>query len=129
MKKLTLALAVATLTTLGLTACSGGSASNDSSPDPATDILGTWGDRDTRGKPSLEFTDDGRYAGSDGCNNLMGSWEVEGDTVDLGAMASTLMACEDVDTWLSQAATVVVNGDTLEVQDEDGQQIGTLDRT
>lgn len=128
MKQLTLALAVAALTALGLTACSGSSAPDDSSADPATDILGIWGDRDTRGEPSLEFMEDGHYAGSDGCNNLMGSWQVEGDTIDLGAMASTLMACEDVDTWLSQAAAVVVNGDTLEVKDEGGQQIGTLDR-
>jgi heat shock protein HslJ len=124
MKKLPLALAAgAALAMFGLTACAGGSSS-----DPAAAVVGVWGERDTRGEPSLEFMEDGSYAGSDGCNNLMGSWTVEGDTIDLGVMASTMMACEGVDTWLVQGATAVVNGDTLEVKDEGGRQIGTLDR-
>jgi len=43
-------------------------------------------------------------------------------------MGSTMMYCEGVDTWLTQGTTAVVQGDALVVSDEDGKEIGTLDR-
>ncbi len=131
MKKLVLALAsAAALAVLGLTACSGGSsADSDSVPqDPATAILGVWGEPDSQGKPSLEFAEDGSFAGTDGCNRLFGTWTVDGERVDLGAMGSTMMYCEGVDDWLNRAVAVTVRGDALVVSDEGGAEIGTLDR-
>jgi hypothetical protein len=44
-------------------------------------------------------------------------------------MSSTLMACEDVDAWLSRLASARVDGDRLVVLDSSGAQIGTLERT
>ncbi|MBL5974171.1 MAG: META domain-containing protein [Candidatus Leucobacter sulfamidivorax] len=134
MKKLSFPLvavaAVALAGLAGLTACSGGSSSDsgDASQDPATAVLGVWGEPDADGEPSIEFTDDGKYAGTDGCNRLFGAWTVDGDAIDLGAMGSTMMYCEGVDTWLTQGTTAVVQGDALVVSDEDGKEIGTLDR-
>lgn len=40
---------------------------------------------------------DGRLAGNDGCNNMMGSYELkEGGRISFGQMAGTLMACPDM---------------------------------
>lgn len=36
-----------------------------------------------------------RVAGSDGCNRVMGSFELEGDRLRFGPMAATRMACQD----------------------------------
>lgn len=114
-----LLLAVAATAALGLAACSAA----------APSVVGTWGDAESQGEPSLTFDEDGSYSGSDGCNRVMGSWEADGKTVDLGVMASTLMFCEGVDTWLSQGASAEIDGTTLIVLDEGGEQLGSLERS
>jgi copper homeostasis protein (lipoprotein) len=38
---------------------------------------------------------DGRVAGSDGCNRVMGSYTIDGTAIDFGEMATTMMACPD----------------------------------
>ena len=38
---------------------------------------------------------DGRVAGFDGCNRLMGSYSIDGTAIAFGQMASTMMACPD----------------------------------
>ncbi len=86
---------------------------------------GTWGTDDG---PQLTLSEDGALSGTDGCNQLMGSWEADGATVDFGEVASTLMACEGVDTWLNGLATGTVEGDTLHVLSTDGTEIGSLER-
>ncbi|WP_449282347.1 META domain-containing protein [Leucobacter sp.] len=100
---------------------------------PAAGVVGVWGDPDAQGRPSLEFTagaDDsaGEYSGTDGCNRVGGAYTVNDRAVDLGMMRSTLMFCEGVDTWLSQARTAQLEGDVLTFLDEGGQQIGSLER-
>lgn len=110
-----------------LTGCAGGGGESGSAGSDTVDPIGTWGSTAAQA-PNLTFTEDGNVSGTDGCNRLTGSWTAEGDTVDLGTMASTLMACADVDTWLSGARTATVDGDTLVVRDEGGSEIGTLDR-
>jgi heat shock protein HslJ len=42
--------------------------------------------------PSATF-EDGRLSGSTGCNRFTGSYTIDGDSLELGAMASTRMAC------------------------------------
>ncbi|MEE1621530.1 META domain-containing protein [Zafaria sp. J156] len=85
-----------------------------------------WGS-DERGSPWLRFEADGRAYGSDGCNRLMGRWErADGDAVAVGPMASTMMYCEGVDTWLQAIATVRVLADALEVYDAGSSLIGSL---
>jgi heat shock protein HslJ len=53
---------------------------------------------------SLTFAD-GRVSVRGGCNNMSGSYTVNGDVLTVGTLASTMMACDqalmDQDTWLS----------------------------
>ncbi len=94
----------------------------------APDVTGTWGEPDVAGKPSLELTSSGEVSGTDGCNRLMGSYTVEGNTVTFGELASTMMFCEGVDTWLVGAATATVSGDEMTVFNSDGKNIGSLEK-
>ena len=92
----------------------------------ATDVTGTWGDPNVAGQPSLELSVAGEVTGTDGCNRLMGSYEVDGDKVVFGPLASTMMYCEGVDTWMLNAASATVEGDRMTVYNPEGQSIGTL---
>ncbi len=96
-------------------------------------LAGTWGEPGASGKPALEFTpasgeSGGEYGGNDGCNTIGGEYTVTDGTVEFGMMRATMMFCEGVDTWLSQAHTATLEGDTLTVLDEQGAEIGTLER-
>lgn len=105
-----------------LTACSG---SDSSAPD------GTWG-IEAEGEPQLVLHSDGSLTGTDGCNRLVGGWRLDGETVrfseDGAGPATTLMLCEDVDTWLSGLDSAVVDGDELRIRDADGNELGALAR-
>lgn len=76
----------------------------------------------------MEFTEDGKVSGTDGCNRLSGGYSEDADTVTFEQLASTMMFCEGVDTWLSKAATAKLSGDSLVISDESGTEIGTLKR-
>ncbi|MFC4225384.1 META domain-containing protein [Lysinibacter cavernae] len=90
-----------------------------------TDFVGTWGEL-TQQAPQLTIEADGDFFGTDGCNNLNGTGDITGDSFMFGVMASTRIACDNVDAWLSRAATAKINDDTLTVYDKDGSQLGTL---
>lgn len=98
-----------------------------SSGDGAADPGGVWGS-EADGQARLELGDDGSLTGNDGCNQLAGEWEQDGDTVTFNDVAMTLMACEDVDTWMTGLATATVSGDTMTVLDQAGDELGTLER-
>ena len=72
--------------------------------------------------------DGGTLSGSDGCNGVMGEFFIDGDTARVERGASTLKGCPGVDTWLSGIGGVVVDGDTMTVQDSEGEELGTLTR-
>jgi putative lipoprotein len=60
--------------------------------------LGETGDErlPEKNRPWLRFTDqEGRVSGFSGCNNVMGSYRVEGDGLQLGQLISTQMFCQD----------------------------------
>ncbi|MBT2585131.1 META domain-containing protein [Arthrobacter sp. ISL-95] len=90
-------------------------------------FVGVWGDAGDAKQPSLDLKSDGNATGTDGCNRLMGSWKEDGKTISFGGFASTRMACEGVDTWLSNASTAKIqeNGE-LAVFGQGGDEIGTL---
>lgn len=94
----------------------------------APTVVGSWGDAAQRDEPSLEFSNDGKVTGTDGCNRLMGSFSEHDGTVQFKQLASTMMYCEGVDTWLSNAATAKLSGDTLTISDDSGANIGQLKR-
>ena len=123
---------------LGGCASPGGGSYDDESPEPSetakalTDstLVGTWGSTDDQ-QPNLVFDDEGGVTGTDGCNRLVGSWSLDGDSVILSDLVSTLMACEGVDTWLGAAASarlVAGEDDELQVFDSSDTEIGTLER-
>lgn len=90
-------------------------------------FVGVWGDTSDAKQPSLDMKSDGSATGTDGCNRLVGSWKEDGKTVSFGGFSSTRMACQGVDTWLSNAATAKIQEDgKLAVFGQGGDQIGTL---
>ncbi|MEB0265810.1 META domain-containing protein [Cryobacterium sp. 10I5] len=89
---------------------------------------GVWGDPDAPRMPSLELHEDRSLSGTDGCNRLVGTWKMSGDRIEFGPIASTLMACEGVDTWLGAATTATIDGSTMTLTDQGGKEIGTLER-
>ena len=95
----------------------------------AVSAAGTWGTPSSQGKPYLELKTGGALSGSDGCNRLTGTWTQSGDDVTFGHLASTLIACQGVDTWLSKAHSATIKGSTMRVLDDDKQDIGTLTKS
>ncbi|MGO4534679.1 META domain-containing protein [Leifsonia sp. 2MCAF36] len=91
-------------------------------------VVGRWGSTSS-GQPNLDIQNDGTFSGTDGCNRLSGQGQIDGDQITFGAIASTLMACEGVDTWLSKAATGKASGSTMTILDKAGSTIGTLKRS
>ena len=97
----------------------------DDGPPSKEAVATTWGSEDA-GQPHITFAENGSVSGSDGCNELAGSWTLTDDTIATDSLATTLKACEGVDTWLSGFATAVIDGDRLIVSGIDGEQIGEL---
>lgn len=105
----------------------GGCGSSSGSTGGVVDASGSWGQLDS-GQPNLELVSDGSFTGTDGCNRLGGSWEADGAEVTFSDVFQTLMACDDVDTWLSGLSTATATADSLTVFDDAGTEIGTLGR-
>ncbi len=106
-----------------------GEPSADASAEAATGgAAGTWRAEAPAGVDvHLTLESDGTVQGSDGCNTLTGSWTEADGVVTLGGLASTRKACEGVDTWLSRANALSLDGSSLAtVVDAAGAPIGTL---
>ena len=116
----------------GVVAAGGGSASASASASAkgssSESAVGEWGDVDDSTQPSLVLAKDGTLTGTDGCNQLNGGWTQEGDTVTFSNVASTMMMCADVDTWLAGLDTAKVDGSTMTVYGPAGRKVGTLER-
>lgn len=48
-----------------------------------------------RARTTIGFNDDGRAAGSGGCNRYTGGYQLDGDAISFGPMAGTMMACPE----------------------------------
>jgi heat shock protein HslJ len=75
----------------------------------------------------------GRLAGSDGCNRIIGSYELKGDGIKFGQDASIQMACESAGGIerafrgaLASAARFTIVGDRLELLDARGKRVAAL---
>ncbi len=76
------------------------------------------------------FADDGRVAGSAGCNRFTATFVVAGSTITIGPAAATRRACLDPDgvmdqeAWflaaLPRATRLAIDGDRLDLRDDDG---------
>lgn len=87
---------------------------------------GQWGSPLKPNQPSLLLEQSGVLTGSDGCNRMMGSWSQDGSDVTLKDVATTMMFCDGVDTWLSTATRAELEGDTLVFFDGSDAEVGEL---
>lgn len=81
-------------------------------------------------EPTVSFADDGTVSATTGCNQGGGDWQLEGDALDIGPLASTFRTCDspqgimDQEASLFQAledtAQMSVTGETLTLLREDG---------
>lgn len=81
---------------------------------------------------------DGNVGGTAGCNSFGGGYTVEGNTLTVGPLASTMMACLDnnimeqeaaVQANLQAAATYTIEGDILTIANAEGETILTFQAT
>lgn len=94
-----------------LAACTPGGGNDTTPPDPdaarpespalvgpiwvLTELPGATSLQGNGGRaPDLRFTDDGNVGGFAGCNSMGGPYTVAGDSLHLGPLAMTLMACD-----------------------------------
>src|SRR4051812_43306817 len=91
-----------------LAACSSGGDSSGSER-KSSDVTGEWAEPDSKPLVNLELVANGSVSGSDGCNQLNGTWKLDGSSIEFGPFAATMMACGDVDTWLSSATSATVD--------------------
>ena len=78
--------------------------------------------------------EDGEVSGSSGCNQFFGAYEVDGNSISIGPLGSTLMACPpplmDQEfgfmTAFQSAATYEIVGDTLTMSNEEGELVVTF---
>ncbi|MBP1326920.1 heat shock protein HslJ [Leucobacter exalbidus] len=94
---------------------------------PPAELLGTWSS-DAKGEPTPVFANEGAVTGTDGCNRISSTFTFNGERAVLAPFASTKMACQGVDDWLKGASEVALDGDVLQVFNNKGDEIGTLDR-
>ena len=78
---------------------------------------------------SIEFSSDGKLNGNVGCNSFGGDYKVSGDTITLGPVMSTMMAClnqsgdQEMGTLavLKDSAKFVIAGNQLTITSADGK--------
>jgi len=87
-------------------------------------------------EPHLVLRDDGRFAGSDGCNRLAGGYRAEGDTLTFSPVAGTRLACphgmEQAQRFidaLGRAARHRIAGVHLELRDAAGGLLARFEAT
>ncbi len=128
------ALALVALSALALSACgSDGDSSSGSAPTP-DDLAGrAFESTDVTGYDLVEGTtitlgfEADTVGAQGGCNTQSGGYTITDGTLDVGVMASTMMACEealmDQDKWLSEFLTgspeISLDGDTLTLTGSD----------
>ena len=79
---------------------------------------------------SMAFLPDGTMEGFGGCNSFSGHYSVDGDSIEIGPLMSTMAACSDeINALESELLTALdnstiwsVSGTTLDLRDADGAQ-------
>lgn len=97
------------------------------------DANGQLADALDNSQATLEFKG-GRVAGNGSCNNFFGSYTVDGNTLTIGQLGSTMMACEEslmqqeqaFLAALQSAATYTIADGTLQIANADGQTVLNL---
>jgi len=81
-----------------LTACVKMASANKKVPQPTTLAGSEWEPNPaiSSREQFVAFKADGAINGHAGCNRFFGQYELEGDVLKIGPLASTKMACEDM---------------------------------
>ena len=88
---------------------------------------------DNSRQPHILLNDDNRVTGSDGCNRLMGSYQLNANQLHFGQLASTRMACLDGGDYamafanaLTKTVAFTITGDQLQLLDVNNNVIAEL---
>ena len=91
---------------------------------------------DSRTAPSLQLSSEGRVAGGDGCNRLVGSYTLDGDRIRFLPLAASRMSCSamngrdaDFQRAVMETAQWRISGSELQLLAEDGRLLLLLERT
>lgn len=88
------ALTVATIALMGAAPAMAGDVPAPGTSTPSSPE-GEWRTRTDGVRQTVTFDPDGTVYGDAGCNRFTGAYEVDGDTLTIGPLASTLMMCEE----------------------------------
>ncbi len=90
----------------------------------------------SRSVPSLQLSSEGRVAGSDGCNRLVGSYTLDGDRIRFLPLAASRVACTamngrdaDFQRAVMEATQWRIDGSALQLLAEDGRLLLSLERS
>ncbi|HUM72221.1 MAG TPA: META domain-containing protein, partial [Chloroflexota bacterium] len=85
---------------------------------------------------TAQFSEDGTLSGFGGCNSYSTSYQVDGDNITIGPVASTMMFCESPEGVMEQeaqylaalatAVTYRIDGPRLEMRDADGAMVANF---
>src|SRR6187431_3249470 len=81
----------------------------------------------SQSQPNIVLNAENRITGSDGCNNITGSYLLDGEKLTFGEVAGTRMACAEggeqaqvFNAALTKVASYTVHSDQLELRDATG---------
>jgi heat shock protein HslJ len=95
-------------------------------------LVGTWvvdATFETPTTPYLTIIDDGSWRGSDGCNGVQGTWELnDSGTLEVTAGPSTQIFCEGkpLPRLFSEAKSARIEDTALTLLDQSGEATATL---
>ncbi|MEW2144156.1 META domain-containing protein [Micromonospora vinacea] len=93
-------------------------------------LIGRWAPESGHKAAYLEFTVDGEWHGSDGCNDQSGRWiTAAGGTLLATARASTLAFCADsvpIEQWVTTARRAGLDGTALVLLNARGDETARL---
>ena len=123
------------LATLALTACMKVS-KNLKASSPLPSLAGSEWSPDPMGpvEQFVGFKAEGEIVGHGGCNRFFGTYEQTGETLTIGPLASTRMACPHLDAEnafmnaLQEARVIEATHLKLLLKNEDGETVLTLRR-
>ena len=111
-------------------------AGNSNSPLVGTNWRLSGPSNGNRTAPSLQLSSEGRVAGSDGCNRLIGSYTLDGDRIRFLPLAASRMSCStmsgrDADFQRAVMATAQwrISGFELQLLAEDGRLLLQFERS
>jgi hypothetical protein len=95
-------------------------------PTPLPDPVGRWG-TGRAGDPELELDADGALRGTDGCNDLAGSWRQDADgVIHLDWALTSSRTCPEITVWFGRVERVQIRDGYMLAQRATGDTVGGL---